>query len=134
MAVVVIDTDVASRLHRRDVPADVARVLVDKTIAVTFITVAELLRWPVLNSWGESRRRRLEAWLASVPVLPYDPKVARTWAGVSARAELRGRPRPINDTWIAACCLAAGLPLVTLNRKHFEDFQQYEGLVLLPSS
>ena len=132
MAIVVIDTDVASRLHRRDVPPEVARVLVGATIVMTFVSVAELLQWPELRSWGEPRRRRLEAWLTGIPVLPYDPDVTRTWAGLSARAQRRGRPRPINDTWVAACCLSAKLPLITLNRKDFEDFERHEGLVLLP--
>ena len=34
----------------------------------------------------------------------------------------RGRPRPANDTWIAACALTYGLPLATLNAKDFKDF------------
>jgi hypothetical protein len=68
VAVVVIDTDVASRLHRRDVPPEVARVLVGATIVMTFVSVAELLQWPELRSWGEPRRRRLEGWLTSIPV------------------------------------------------------------------
>ena len=133
MAIVVLDTDVASRLHRRNVPPEIARVLVGATIVTTFVTVAELLQWPELRSWGEPRRRRLDAWLAGIPVLPYDAEVARSWARLSARAQLRGRPRPINDTWVAACCWATKLPLVTLNRRDFEDFEQHEGLELLPS-
>jgi predicted nucleic acid-binding protein len=40
----------------------------------------------------------------------------------------------INDTWIAACCLVAGLPLATLNIKDFEDFTEHDGLQLIPSS
>jgi predicted nucleic acid-binding protein len=42
----------------------------------------------------------------------------------------RGRPRPQNDTWIAASCLTYGFPLA-LNLKDFADFAQHEGLVLL---
>jgi len=39
----------------------------------------------------------------------------------------RGRPRPQNDSWIAACCLAFDLPLATLNVKDFADYAEYEG-------
>lgn len=50
------------------------------------------------------------------------------------RAQQRGRPRPQNDTWIAACCLVDNLPLATLNTKDFADFAdfaEHDGLILL---
>ena len=47
---------------------------------------------------------------------------------------LRGRPRPANDTWIAACCLVERLPLATFNTKDFADFAEYDGLVLIDVS
>jgi predicted nucleic acid-binding protein len=53
---------------------------------------------------------------------------------LQARAQRRGRPRPVNDTWIAACCLVHGLPLATFNTKDFVDYAQYEGLVMLDVS
>jgi predicted nucleic acid-binding protein len=37
----------------------------------------------------------------------------------------------VNDTWIAACCLAHGVPLATQNVKDFTDFVEHEGLVLV---
>jgi uncharacterized protein (TIGR03083 family) len=57
--------------------------------------------------------------------------VAQTWGAIAATAQLRGRPRPQRDTWIAACCIKSGLPLVTLNRRDFVDFAEHDGLVLL---
>jgi hypothetical protein len=53
------------------------------------------------------------------------------WGEISAHAARRGRLRPQNDTWIAACCLVYDLPLATLNVKDFEDFVEYEGLSLI---
>jgi predicted nucleic acid-binding protein len=64
-------------------------------------------------------------------VIPYDPEVARTWGQLAGRAQRRGRPRPQNDTWVAACGIRHGLPLVTLNMKDYADFAEHEGLVLL---
>ena len=49
----------------------------------------------------------------------------------TAAAQRRGRPRPLNDSWIAACCIESGLPLLTLNRRDFADFAEHDGLVLL---
>ena len=57
-----------------------------------------------------------------------------TWGQVQARAQLRGRPRPVNDAWIAACCLVNQLPLATFNAKDFADFAQHDGLVLVDIS
>jgi toxin FitB len=66
-----------------------------------------------------------------VPVLPYSRRVARRWGELQAAAQRRGRPRPHNDTRIAACCLVRDLPLATLNRKDFEDFAEHGGLQLI---
>lgn len=132
MAAIVIDTDVASRLQRRTLPGDVATSLVDATITISFVTAGELLKWAEVRSWGQRRRDELDHWLGPIPVLPGNRTVAAVWARLTAGAQRRGRPRPVNDTWIAACCLAHNLPLVTLNRRDFDDFARYDGLVLLP--
>jgi predicted nucleic acid-binding protein len=50
---------------------------------------------------------------------------------VAGAAPGRGRPRPQNDTWIAACCLRYQVPLVTLNTADFSDFAAHHSLVLL---
>src|SRR5882757_6140695 len=65
--------------------------------------------------------------------LPYDQQVAVRWGELQGYAQLRGRPRPVNDTWIAACCLTRELPLATLNLKDFADFAEHEGLELIRS-
>ncbi|MGH3503570.1 MAG: hypothetical protein ACRDQA_22130 [Nocardioidaceae bacterium] len=62
-----------------------------------------------------------------------DDEVSRTWGRICADANRRGRPRPVNDSWIAACCLASELPLATLNVKYFSDFAEHEGLRLITS-
>jgi hypothetical protein len=64
-------------------------------------------------------------------VLPYDQKVRSPLgrpcgAGGAPRSTTAGQ-----DMWIAACCLTASLPLLTLSRIDFRDFADHEGLVLL---
>ena len=100
---------------------------------MTFVTVGELWRWAVVRRWGNRSRRELEDWLRGTVILPYGEHVAQIWGEISAMADLRGRPRPINDTWVAACCLARGLPLATGNARDYADFVEHEGLVLLTS-
>jgi predicted nucleic acid-binding protein len=72
----------------------------------------------------------MRGFLDELVVLPYDRRVAARWGELQAHAQLRGRPRPVNDTWIAACCLTRDLPLATFNTKDFVDFAEYEGLLL----
>ena len=49
--------------------------------------------------------------------------MAVSWGRLSAAATLRGRPRPVNDMWVAACCLTHDLLLATLNLKDYEDHE-----------
>jgi toxin FitB len=128
---VVLDTDVVS-LHRAGrLPPKVSRYVVDNEICVAFATAGELWKGALTARWGGARRGGLDLWLDQAAVLPAGLGVARTWAAIAAGAQLRGRRRPENDTWIAACCIKGGLPLVTLNRRDFVDFAEHDGLVLL---
>jgi predicted nucleic acid-binding protein len=80
---------------------------------------------------GVARRGALDLWLAREPILPAGLRVGKVWGTITAGAQGRGRPRPLNDTWIAACCIEGGLPLLTLNRRDFADFAEHDGLLLL---
>jgi predicted nucleic acid-binding protein len=130
---VVVDTDVASAAIKGRLSGPIAAGLLGAAWCVTFVTVGELWQWAALRGWGEGSRRRLRTWLAGVVVLDSDEEVARAWGQVSAYARRRGRPRPVNDSWIAACCISWDLPLATFNTKDYTDFVQHEGLVLLDS-
>lgn len=57
---------------------------------------------------------RLEAFIAEVPVLPFDYRAARAYAALPFK-------RASYDRLIAAHALSLGLTLVTNNEKHFSD-------------
>jgi toxin FitB len=128
---VCLDTDVASLIQKRRQPSWMDAHLAGNRIWLTFVTLAELAKWAEIRAWGPAARRRLDQWITARGVLPYDDDVARTWGRLAARAQLRGRPRPQNDTWVAACCVRHGIPLLTLNVKDFDDFAEHDGLSLL---
>jgi hypothetical protein len=100
-------------------------------MCITFVTVGELMKWRALRSWGSRRTADLTRWREHVGVLAYDETVADKWGQLQARAQLRGRPRPHNDTWIAACCLVDDLPLAALNIKDFADFAEHDRLTII---
>jgi toxin FitB len=108
VSLVVLDTDVASFSLRNRLSDQLRAALAGHTMCITFVTVGELMKWRA-----------------------YDEAVADKWGQLQARAQRRGRPRPQNDTWIAACCLVDDLPLATLNIKDFADFAEHEGLTLI---
>jgi toxin FitB len=132
---VVLDTDVTSyAFKRRDLPVPIVEAVLHNRLCITFVTLAELTKWSVRRKWSPTYRQRLDDWLADVLVLPYNNEiedVARIWGSLAAYAEERGRPRPQNDMWIAACCIYYDLPLATLNIKDFRDFAEYEGLTII---
>ena len=130
---IVLDTDVASRTFKGRLPAALAVRLAGRQPLITFVTVGELTQWTRLRHWGPRNRAMLEDWLADKPVIPGGKAIAAVWGELSAAATQRGRPRPVNDTWVAACCLAYGLPLATLNVKDFGDFAEHDGLSLIRS-
>ena len=131
MQPVILDTDVASRLHRRKLTGPLVTRLIGREPLITFVTLGELTKWAEIRNWGTRRRDELATWLSGIPVLPGDETVAETWGILSAAASRRGRPRPANDMWIAACSLTHQVPLATLNLKDYEDFAEHHGLHLL---
>lgn len=131
MSLVVLDTDVASALLRRRTPEALSQRLTGQVPAITFVTLGELTKWTLVRHWGPRSLATMQTFLAGLVVLPYDQRVATRWGELQAFAQLRGRPRPANDTWIAACCLVRGLPLATFNIKDFADYEQHEGLELI---
>ena len=131
MTLIVLDTDVVSRYRAGRLPAGHLRLVRANRHGIAFATAGELWRWSLVKRWGDARSRGLDLWLAGEPILAGDLPVASTWAATTAGAQRRGRPRPLNDSWIAACCIESGLPLLTLNRRDFADFAEHGELVLL---
>lgn len=131
MAFVVLDTDVASLLIKDRVPESLNARLVGYEPCLTFVTVGELIRWAEKRNLGARRRAELTGWIDQQPLLPWDVKTARRWGRMMAAADARGCTLPRNDSWIAACCLQAGLPLATSNVKDFIDLVEHEGLRLI---
>jgi predicted nucleic acid-binding protein len=131
VSLVVVDTDVASTLLRRRTSDALARQLAGHTVAITIVTYGELTKWTLVRRWGPRSLETMRIFLGELVVLPYDQHVATRWGEIQAYAQLRGRPRPANDSWIAACCLVRDLPLATFNIKDFADFAEHEGLEIV---
>jgi len=65
-----------------------------------------------------SQQSEFELFLSSLKVLECTSNVAMRYGTIHRLLRGKGSMIPINDIWIAACCLEAGLPLATRDN-HF---------------
>jgi predicted nucleic acid-binding protein len=107
--------------HGRDVEL-VRRALLERTLLIAPVSVAELLSDPDLTS-------SFEALVLRIPQLEITPGYWERAGKLRARL-LRHRVRPkIADTLIAQSCLDHRVPLVSRDRD-FISFQRFAGLLI----
>lgn len=122
MAVVLLDTTIASLLHPRR-RTSTLRALYEPdmrgaTLAISFQTVAELWCWAEENQWGPKLRTELDAFIALFVLVPYTSELAQSWARLMTHARRVGRRLEAGDAWIAASAALYRAPLLT-NDKDF---------------
>ena len=98
-----------------------------KKVALSFVTVGELLLWSKTRGWGAEKIVKLQGSIERAGVIPYDMALCETYADLKAKLP-KGRTVPDNDLWIAATAIRHSIPLVSHNRKHYDDIPD---LVLL---
>jgi predicted nucleic acid-binding protein len=116
---VALDTDVASRIWRKDT-AGFADRLVGHTPVLTFITVAEMWQGAHHAGWGRQKLVRLREFCSTFAWLHCHGDVIHTWGRLAGQAMRGGHTISHNDCWIAACCVSEGVPLLTGNTKDFQ--------------
>ena len=62
-------------------------------------------------------------------IISVDEHVARKYAIIYTSLVKKGKKIPINDVWIAACCMETGGTLLTRD-KHFEFVEQIEAMII----
>ena len=154
MALVVVDTNMISllvKLRNGRLKKDEARAkryetyLQGRDMVRAFPTEAELCVW--LQRLPEDSRKAeyaqgVQEVLEQTGLIDGTGVVAQHWARIITAGESAalihvrdsGNPKreaQLNDTWIAACALAHGLPLVTDNGKDFAWMQEPLGLKMV---
>jgi len=122
-----LDTNIVSYLKRSD---PLARLytphLVNHSLAVSFMTLAELYEGALRGGWGPERRRSLELIHSEFVVISPDRNLCARWGEV--RWIRRRQPISAEDAWIAATAVEYGCPLVTHNAR---DFHGIPGLTIV---
>jgi tRNA(fMet)-specific endonuclease VapC len=92
-----------------------------KTTALSFVSVGELLLWPKARNWGPQKIAELKRRINLTQIIPYDMLLCETYADLKDKIVRAGSPVPDNDLWIAATAVRHSIPLVTHNRRNFDD-------------
>jgi tRNA(fMet)-specific endonuclease VapC len=115
---VVLDTDVVVDVlrGRRDVTHRLEALSPDD-VAITAMTLAELLFGAAVSREPERNRDEVARLVREIRVLPFDQHAAHTHAEL--RRTLRAKPIGPHDLIIAATTLAVGASLVTANTREY---------------
>ncbi len=98
------------------------------SLAMSFITWAELLQGAEGSQRREATLRQLDQLARQVPVLyPEGPAICRHYALQATALKRRGTPIGANDLWIACHALVLDATLVSHN---VSEFARIEGLRL----
>lgn len=89
-------------------------------MAISVITLAELLHGAEKSSRPEANHAVVEDFTCRLDVLPYTPKAALHYGQIRAALERDGQPIGVNDLHIAAHARSEGLILVTNNVAEFQ--------------
>ena len=130
---VLVDTDVASFIFKRDTREALYKPHIEGKIAVIAAqTFAELEAWPLNNSWSSKRRDQLRRYIdESFIFIEANKDVCLMWAELTVEEKRHGRVMAVGDAWIAATALAYSIPLVTHN---YKDFKNVSGLTVITGS
>jgi len=89
------------------------------TVAVSSLTVGELVLGTHLADDPGRELAKVEAFLRPIQVLPFGQDEAFQWASLDAQLRKQGNRIETEDAMIAATALALGMTLVSGNTKHF---------------
>ena len=85
---IIVDTDVVSYFFKDDTRADYFKpYFVNRTLAVSFMTVAEAYFGAYKAGWGVRNMEKLENHLKNYVVIPYDYELSKYGAGSLPKTE-----------------------------------------------
>ena len=129
--IVLLDTNILIYLIKNHPPQVAERIdalAPNDSLAMSFITWAELLQGAEGSQRREATLRQLHQLARQVPVLyPEGPQICRHYTVQATALKRRGTPIGANDLWIACHALALDATLVSHN---VSAFARIEGLRL----
>ena len=116
-----LDTNIAIYVIKRRPPAALALFNAHAGhLAISSITLSELLHGAEKSSAAAKSLAVVEDFCSRLEVLNYGPKAAQHYGQIRAALEQAGTPIGVNDLHIAAHARSEGLILVSNNLREFE--------------
>jgi tRNA(fMet)-specific endonuclease VapC len=116
-----LDTDFCVHvLRRKSVSARARLVDAPGDLFMSTVTLAELMFGGLKSHRPDRAALEIEALAGQMTVLPFDAAAAAAYAAIRLALERAGTPIGPNDMLIAAQAQAAGLVMVTGNRREFD--------------
>lgn len=102
-----------------------------QSIFIPSIVLGELFFGFLKGNRQQLNEKKLRQFVSrlKIEIIDVDTDIARKYALIYLSLQKRGIKIPINDVWIAACCMEVGGTLLTRD-KHFELLDQIEAMVL----
>ena len=128
---IVLDTNIYVDFARGG--ADVVDLLAVQSteILLPAVVMGELFYGFVKGSRPRYNEEKFHHFMTAldVSIIHVNEEVARKYAIIFLDLTKKGARIPINDVWIAACCMSAGGTLLTRDR-HFEQVGQIDKIIL----
>lgn len=118
-----IDTSVLVAAERGDLNLSEIVKSSDDDAFISVITVSEMLHGlhrATTTVIRERRSRFIEQLLDLLAVVPIDVEIARQHSSIWAHLAMKGNMIGMNDSWLAATCIANDLTMATANVREFE--------------
>ena len=115
-----LDTDIAIFvIKRRPMALQPVFNAYDGQLAISSITLSELLHGVEKSSNPKKNRDNVESFISRLEVLEYTPKASAHYGDIRADLERKGQIIGVNDMHIAAHARSEGLIAVTNNVREF---------------
>ena len=131
---ILLDTSAVSDALRDEDQSDVLPYLnPPHRPAISFQSESELLVWAQSSTISAANASQIRGFLRTATVIYADRETVSHHARIIRHRKNEDRDERVEDAWIAATALARDLPLVTLDKKGFNDIRGLT-LILLPAT
>jgi tRNA(fMet)-specific endonuclease VapC len=116
--VYLLDTSVVVELFRNNVP--IVAKLTGKAVVLCSPVMGELYFGALKSADTVSQRRKLDSFAGAMTVYATDKRTSEHYASIKMALQLKGKPIPENDIWIAAVAIEHDL-IVATRDAHFRE-------------